>query len=220
MRELRDQLALAEARPRVPLAAVPQGFERDVEATVVVIMCQASTTKQPVGAAFTEWLAEFGFPESEYEIPPVGLAPCKKFLLKFSGLVAVASRKVLRVLSRLRVDGARKEFHVDAPGVARARMHLGPDKNPRQIKIEVLPRRCRPVIAGAHPNVRLYSDRDRGTLSAGWDRIVGVEVVAGAAPATIMWGPTALLKYNLRKDNLVQITRHRVAPQAEPHWCL
>ncbi|CAK0800791.1 unnamed protein product, partial [Prorocentrum cordatum] len=186
MRELRDQLALVEKRPQTPLA-VPQGCERDVDATVVVIMCHAATTKQLVCAALKEWLGELGFPESDYDISPAGQAPCKKFTLKFGGLVAAASRK--------------------------ARMHLGPDKNPRHIKTEMLLRRRRSVIPEAHPNLRLFSDRDRGALSVGWGRILRVEVAAGAAPATAVWDPAASQDHIMRKNNLAQLTRHLVAPQ-------
>ena len=133
----------------------------------------------------------------------------------------MASRQVLRVLSRLRVDGVWKEFYVDVPGGARARLHLGPDKNPRQIRTEILLRRCRAAISEAHPTLRLFGDRERGVLSIGWDKILRIEAAPGDRPSQLWWDAAALRKHNLVKDDLAQITNAVVAPQqAEPQWCL
>ncbi|CAK0788059.1 unnamed protein product [Prorocentrum cordatum] len=212
---LRKELLIAEQRPRAPLTQ-PKGFDREVDASLVVAMAQRPTTTACVEAELRPWIASLGLADDLYDLVPVGPVPTKKFHIRFKGLVAVASRMAAKVLGSLRVDGTWKEFTVEVPGSPRCRIHLGPDKSPRQIRCEILLRRARTIIAERHPNLRLFTDRERATLSVGWDRIMRAEAHPGNKPAEFFWDNQQLAKHDLVKAELVSLLAPLIEPEAEP----
>ncbi|CAK0850757.1 unnamed protein product, partial [Prorocentrum cordatum] len=213
METLRKELHIAEQRPRAPLTQ-PKGFDREVDASLVVAMAQRPTTTACVEAELRPWIASLGLADDLYDLVPVGPVPTKKFHIRFKGLIAVASRMAAKVLGALRTDGTWKEFTVEVPGSPRCRIHLGPDKSPRQIRCEILLRRARTIIAERHPNLRLFTDRERATLSIGWDRIMRVEVHPGNKPAEFYWDNQQLAKHDLVKAELVSLLAPLVEPEA------
>ncbi|CAK0876246.1 unnamed protein product, partial [Prorocentrum cordatum] len=116
MDALKRELHLAEQRPRAPLTQ-SQGFDREVDSTLVVAMAQRPTTTACVEAEFKPWIASLGLADDLYEIVPVGAVPTKKFHIRFKGFVAVASRMAAKVIGSLRSEGVWKEFTVE--------VHLG-----------------------------------------------------------------------------------------------
>eukprot|EP00959_Pyramimonas_sp_CCMP1952_P094242 1971550-Pyramimonas_sp.AAC.1 len=174
-----------------------------------------------MSACLQSFLLDTGFDASEYEIVPKGTLPSKRFAVHFKGMVQPASRKVLRALSALKDENGWKAFFADLPGTSeRTRVHMGPDKSPKQVKMDHVLRKCRAAFATEYPSLRLFTDRDRGFLSIGWDKILKVEVEAGDAPPTLRWDVAKLERHDISKAHALQLTSFLTASADEPVWCL
>ncbi|CAK0868530.1 unnamed protein product, partial [Prorocentrum cordatum] len=218
--ELRRHLAVAEQRPQAP-PQIPTGFDRDADSTLLIAVAQRATSLEAMSACIQNFLSETGFDSSEYEIVSKGTLPCKRFAVHFKGMVQPASRKVLRALSALKDENGWKAFFADLPGLSeRTRVHMGPDKSPKQVKMEYVLRKCRAAFAAEFSPLRFFTDRDRGFLSIGWDKILKVEVEAGDAPPTLRWDVAKLERHDITKARAMQLTSFLTASADEPVWAL
>ncbi|CAK0803568.1 unnamed protein product, partial [Prorocentrum cordatum] len=214
--ELRRHLAVAEQRPQAP-PQIPAGFDRDADSTLLIAVAQRATSLEAMSACIQNFLSETGFDSSEYEIVSKGTLPCKRFAVHFKGMVQPASRKVLRALSALKDENGWKAFFADLPGLSeRTRVHMGPDKSPKQVKMEYVLRKCRAAFATEFSSMRFFTDRDRGFLSIGWDKILKVEVEAGGAPPTLRWDVAKLERHDITKARAMQLTSFLTASADEP----
>ncbi|CAK0885127.1 unnamed protein product [Prorocentrum cordatum] len=214
--ELRRHLAVAEQRPQAP-PQIPTGFDRDADSTLLIAVAQRATSLEAMSACLQNFLSETGFDSSEYEIVSKGTLPCKRFAVQFKGMVQPASRKVLRALSALKDENGWKAFFADLPGLSeRTRVHMGPDKSPKQVKMEYVLRKCRAAFTTEFSSLRFFTDRDRGFLSIGWDKILKVEVEAGDAPPTLRWDVAKLERHDITKARAMQLTSFLAASADEP----
>ncbi|CAK0813275.1 unnamed protein product, partial [Prorocentrum cordatum] len=204
--DMQRALALASERPQPP-PRVPAGFDRDIDGTIVVAMAQKHTTVAHVRETLQPFISGLGYESTEYEIKASGDEPSKRFVVAFKGAVAPATRKAHTVLQNLKVDNQWREFTVGVTGSADCRLFLGPDKSPKQIKTEILLRRCRSEIANVYPQAKLFSDRERGCLLVGWDKILKVEVGAGQDESKLHWGPNRITKNNVDIERLRACTK-------------
>ncbi|CAK0812195.1 unnamed protein product [Prorocentrum cordatum] len=205
--EFKKLPAVAEERPVVPVA-VPSGFARDPDQNLVVAMSQVPTTLAAVKKSFDEWLLSLSLTSDDYKIEAAGPSPTRRFLIKFGGLVAPATRKVQMVLSKLRQNGAWKEFWADVDGAPSRRLHLGPDKSPQQVKQEITLRRCKAALqelCGA--SSKIFLDRERGILSLGWGEVLRVEVFHGEPPPKSRWVIEGPQKHNITKAQAIAATK-------------
>ena len=83
--------------------------------------------------AVVPFLDELGLAASQYHIKAAGPLPSRRFLLSFHGAGGLASRKAGKVLANLRNTYQWRTFEADVAGSTPARLHLGPDKNPKQV---------------------------------------------------------------------------------------
>ena len=70
-----------------------------------------------------------------------------------------------------------------------------------------------------YPQIKLFVDKERDCLSAGWDRIVRVDVYPGDQPPQLWWAPNKLEKHDLSKEACSRACREPTEPAAEEHWC-
>ncbi|CAK0899195.1 unnamed protein product, partial [Prorocentrum cordatum] len=212
--DMQRALALASGRPQPP-PRVPAGFDRGIDGTIVVAMAQKHTTVAHVRGTLQPFISGLGYESTEYEIKASGDEPSKRFVVAFKGAVAPATRKAHTVLQNLKVDKQWREFTVGVTGSADCRLFLGPDRSPKQIKTEILLRRCRSEIANVYPQAKLFSDRERGCLLVGWDKILKVEVGAGQDESKLHWEPNRITKNNMDIERLRACTKCLVDPAAE-----
>ncbi|CAK0907274.1 unnamed protein product, partial [Prorocentrum cordatum] len=85
------------------------------DSAILVAVSQKVTTVTSAQLELFPWLEPLGFDPSDFKIEP---------------------RSVAEALSNIKSNGAWKEFWVTPPGSERCRLHLGPDKSPKQIKLE------------------------------------------------------------------------------------
>ncbi|CAK0886585.1 unnamed protein product [Prorocentrum cordatum] len=221
MAELRKELALAESRLR-PQPQVPAGFNRDIDTSLVVAISQRPTSVESMREVFVPWLSSIGFENAndEFQIAAKGTVPCKRFEIKFSGPIGVASRKVDRVLANFREGKEWNEFWITPPGDVRCRIHFGPDKSPKQIKQEIVLRRARKLVEVACPGKRLYSDRERGVLLVGWDKIMQIEVASGDSPPVLYWDIPKLELNHMEVTRVRDATKEITNPVETSQWSL
>eukprot|EP00959_Pyramimonas_sp_CCMP1952_P221696 4634616-Pyramimonas_sp.AAC.1 len=134
--ELRKQLALAAAAPRDEQPP-PSSFERAEDCTIVVAVSQKPTTQASVIASLQPWLEGLSFTSEDYSIVLRGAAPARRFEVQFKGPSGAAARKARSAMSNLRGQSGWKEFWVTPLGAEKCRPHLGPDKSPKRIKLEI-----------------------------------------------------------------------------------
>ncbi|CAK0833918.1 unnamed protein product, partial [Prorocentrum cordatum] len=216
MEEFRKLLAVAEER-QPPPAQPPVGFTREVDPAVLV----AVTSLEAVTVCLDKFLSDVGFDSSECKIVVQGQEPSKRFAARFPGLPQPAARKVVRALGGLKDGHTWKSFFCDAPGSAsRTSVHMGLDKNPKQIKAEITLRRCRDaILAECGDANRIFMDRDLGVLPIKLDRILQVRVAAGReTPPELWWNEGALQKHGLSKDMVARATEEISQGPPEPTW--
>ncbi|CAK0857520.1 unnamed protein product [Prorocentrum cordatum] len=203
--------AVADQRPVAPVA-VPNGFHRDPGDTGLVAVAQRATTREAASKAMSDYLSKLSSTPEECMTEARGQAPTERFEMQLHGMVGQAARKVFRPLPNLKQGGSWREFTAAAPGSdAGARL---PRQAPRAGQDGVILRRCRAAVADAIPgNIERYSDRERGILSIGWDRVLRVEVRPGDYPSSLFWNPDRLSKHGHSKDALAQATAAIAAPQ-------
>ena len=107
-----------------------------------------------------------------------------------------------------------------ASGRETLELHLGPDKSPYQIKLEMQGRRLRKLLADQWPDRRFFLDRDRGTISDGWDLLCRLEPAPGRAPTKVWWNTSVLRRLEYSKQELVELFQPVVQPNTEPEWSL
>eukprot|EP00959_Pyramimonas_sp_CCMP1952_P301107 6300027-Pyramimonas_sp.AAC.1 len=78
----------------------------------------------------------------------------------------------------------------------------------------------RSEIANVYPQAKLFTDRERGCLLVGWDKILKVEVGAGQEESKIHWEPNRIAKNSMDIERLRACTKCLVEPAAEEQWCL
>ncbi|CAK0886847.1 unnamed protein product, partial [Prorocentrum cordatum] len=215
LEDLRRHLAVAEQRPQ-PAPQVPQGFDRDPDSTLLTAVAHRATSLEAVAACMRRFLSDAGFSDDECDVLPKGTLPRKRFAVHFKGLVQPASRKVLRAPAALKNDQGWKEVYAELPGASdRTLVHVGPDKSPKQVKIEYTQRRCRAAFSAEFPSARFFTDRERGPLSTGWDKVLKVEVAAGDPPPSLRWDVAKLAKHDISKERAQQITAFLTTPSDE-----
>ncbi|CAK0825979.1 unnamed protein product, partial [Prorocentrum cordatum] len=191
-----DEKIMSVVRPQPP-PRVPAGFDRDTGGTIAVAMSQKHTTAAHVRETLQPFISGLGYEATECEIKASGDEPSKRFAVAFKGTVAPATRKAHTILQNLKVDKQWREFTVGVSGSSDCRLFLGPDKSPKQIKTEILLRRCRSEIASVYPQAKLFSDRERGCLLVGWDKTLKVEAGAGQDDSKLQWEPNRITKNNM-----------------------
>eukprot|EP00959_Pyramimonas_sp_CCMP1952_P047548 992429-Pyramimonas_sp.AAC.1 len=66
-----------------------------------------------------------------------------------------------------------------------ARLHISQDKNPRQVKLEILGRKTKLALQGELGGRKVFFDRDRGWVSVGWDALCKIEPKQGREKAEL-----------------------------------
>ena len=81
-------------------------------------------------------------------------------------------------------------------------MHISADKNPRQIKLEILGRKTRGVLQEYLEGARVFFGRDRGWISVGWDALCKIEPKQRRDKADIQWNMATIRKLKISKAEL------------------
>ncbi|CAK0906623.1 unnamed protein product, partial [Prorocentrum cordatum] len=177
--ELQRQLVVAAEAPR-PSPLTPSSFARDVDSTIVVGVSQQPAASASIVAVLRPRRSGIGFGDSEFEIKQRGGQGDSSF----------------------KGANSRREFWIDRLGSGRRRLHLGPDKCPKQIKLEVTLRMTRQLVDAQYPGKRLLSDRERGAPSVGQDTTMQIEVFHGDPPPKMARDARQLRRREMSVDAL------------------
>ncbi|CAK0867932.1 unnamed protein product, partial [Prorocentrum cordatum] len=196
MEELRGELMVAKRTEKAPTP--PPSFDRVEDPSVVVAMATKMVGIESVRATLSPFLSELGLDASSYTIKATGPMPSRKYLISFNGSVGLASKYVNKVLSNLRQNDEWRIFEADVSGATPARLHLGPDKNPKQIKTEMALRKLRTALAGKYDG-RWAVDRERGILRCGWTHILKLSAQPDDQPFDIFYNDEGLREVGIAK---------------------
>ncbi|CAK0790781.1 unnamed protein product [Prorocentrum cordatum] len=144
--ELRKELAVAN-RPPPPPKPTP-GFNRAVGGTILKVVAPAFAKKCDFQSSVDKWLK--GASIDGFTI--LGDEQGKLFTIQFNGAVGTAGKKVAAALSALRLPGKGQwmRFPIPAASGGSTQLHIGPDKNPFQVKMEITGRVLKTWLVGSH----------------------------------------------------------------------
>ncbi|CAK0817074.1 unnamed protein product [Prorocentrum cordatum] len=206
------QSALVEANSARPapknLAGIIQ-FDRDTDPTIIKLNAGKLVSRQAVIEIIPPWLAEHNIEESNWNIDsPDHLS--KMFTMRLTGAAGLASRRVQKLLSSLRLSSSsRREFEVAAQYGGAARLHVSGDKNPKQIKLELTGRKMRNKLQD------IYGREQKISLTE-----IVIEVLPGREATRIMWNPGTIAKFGVSKETVVEAAQEIIQPDSGPAWCL
>ena len=137
LEDLRSQLALDAAIPRVASNAMNIDYDRDTDDTILTIRTLAAVAKEAVVEALLPLGVRAGFPKPDWSVD--GPALGRNFKVVFEGSNAVAARRALRFHAAQRLeDGSWVALVVKLPGDGglgeTTKLWLDMDKNKRQLR--------------------------------------------------------------------------------------
>eukprot|EP00959_Pyramimonas_sp_CCMP1952_P133978 2802451-Pyramimonas_sp.AAC.1 len=109
-------------------------------------------------------MVERGVDAKFFAIPSVEPAQ-GQFAVQFTGAAGPAARRATQILGAQRIaPGQCKCFEVKAAGDQRARLRIGADMDPRQVKLEIQGRKLREAFRETASDKRWVFDRDLGCI--------------------------------------------------------
>ena len=162
-----------------------------------------------------EWLSELGFSLAENKFATlVGAELSKSFSIQFTGAPGIAKanrERCTRALRSRQRDGSVvwKHFQVQVPGSSASRkfttLFLGPDKNPKQVKIEQQGKKLFRMLEDQFSHLQFHLQKSHGIISHNFVKIVKVEVGESRdAPTTLAWNSRAAEEIEL---DAMQVSR-------------
>eukprot|EP00959_Pyramimonas_sp_CCMP1952_P013860 293147-Pyramimonas_sp.AAC.1 len=131
--ELRKELVVANRSPPPPKPS--PGFTRAVDGTILKVVAPTLVKKCDVQGSVDKWLKDASIDGFTIQ----GDDQDKLFTIQFTGAVGIAGKKVAAALSALRLPGKGQwmRFPIPAASGGSTQLHIGPDKNPYEIKMEI-----------------------------------------------------------------------------------
>ncbi|CAK0807904.1 unnamed protein product [Prorocentrum cordatum] len=134
--KLHELLAVANDVPKAPLLSAA-GFDRDADPCVIKVIAAKLTALDQVQQTLSDWITEVGVEPKFFKIS-FPEAVSRSFSINFVGAPAPAARRVAKVLGAQRLGpGQWKRFETTAADGQSTALHIGPDKNPRHIRMEM-----------------------------------------------------------------------------------
>ncbi|CAK0862225.1 unnamed protein product [Prorocentrum cordatum] len=78
----------------------------------------------------------------------------------------------------------------------------GSDKSPKRIKLDITHRKVRQAVELQYPGRSLFSDKERGVLSLGWDKFMQLQVAHGDTPPKLFWDTPVLSNHGMDEEAL------------------
>ncbi|CAK0796297.1 unnamed protein product, partial [Prorocentrum cordatum] len=211
IQELRDALALANVKPKLPTASAA-GFDRDVDTTIIRAMASKLVELSAVQQIMSDWIISCGV-KPEYFSISSSEQVTKQFTIQFSGDAGPAARRVSQVPGAQRLaPGQWKRFEVMAMDNQMATLHIGADKNPIQIKLETQGRKLREAFKNVASDKRWFFDRDRGYLMARWDPVLRRSPNPGNTPSEVAWADNIAQKLAPPKERPAEAAKSIITP--------
>ncbi|CAK0903885.1 unnamed protein product [Prorocentrum cordatum] len=196
IRELQQALEVARKQP-MHNQFISRDFDRETDTTVIKVHADGLVTLEKATEALTTWITYCSVKESDFKVQ--GNPTSRFFTVQFSGPPGgPASRRAQKVLDSLR-DRNGNWTRIHAPAVAgqgQVELRVGPDKSPKQIKIEIAGKRIRQALERDFPNHSWRVDRIKGWVLAGWAPVISFSVRPGRDEPPVLScqdaGPPAL----------------------------
>eukprot|EP00973_Karenia_brevis_P089026 12346857-Karenia_brevis.AAC.1 len=99
--------------------------------------------------------------------PAVGVD--KDWSIKFSGPAGPAARRAKKAMQILRnEDGTWHKYQADSPCGDKVDIFIANDKSPKQRRVETTTKRLGRVFETLHPDLKVFVNRKKGTVSHQW----------------------------------------------------
>ena len=214
---LAERLSIAESAAPPPKPPA-HNFEREPDQSIIVISCKAMVERSKVADAISEWraVADAG---SEDVACLEGKELGRRFVLSFKGAPGIASLRVRKALDSLRISpGKWFDFTVLAPDNSSQRLNVGPDKNGKQIRMEVEGRKLLTALKLEYPALRLFLNKATGAISCQFQDIVRVVPAEEGSPSTLQFALVNAGKFGVAPERTRCIFRDAVLPRPEVVW--
>lgn len=128
---------------------------------------------------------EAGLKETEFEI--VGDNLDDRFELQFLGDLRLSSVKTLQFFDSLKIGRGKwkPQFAKNDAGTP-IQFYIAPDKNPCQIRKEILCKHLKGILVGLSPNAEFFVKKETGSIYSG-SRVVVSVIITGPESARLDW---------------------------------
>ena len=168
--------------------------------------------------AIAEWRAAAGA-DSDDVASLEGKEVGKRFVLRFKGAPGIASHRVRKALDALRISpGKWFDFTVLAPDNSSQRLNVGPDKNGKQIRMEIEARKLLNALKSEYPALTLFLSKATGAISCQFQDIVRVVPAEEGSPSTLQFALVNAEKSGVDPERTRCIFRDAVPPREEVVW--
>ncbi|CAK0907259.1 unnamed protein product, partial [Prorocentrum cordatum] len=168
--------------------------------------------------------ARVGELESRHDKTDAYIAAMAVQIRELQQALEVANKqRAQNVLDSLR-DRNGNWTRIHAPAVAgrgQVELRVGPDKSPKQIKIEITGKRIRLALERDFPSHNWRVDRVKGWVLAGWAPVISFSVRPGRdEPPVLSYQDTGLPALGIDRTQLKASASAAVAPEAAPQFWL
>ena len=66
-------------------------------------------------------------------------------------------------------------------------LSVGLDKNPKQVRTEIICKQAKRILSATYPSRRWFVDKDSGTLSTGWTEVLQIQVDDATSQPRLGW---------------------------------
>ena len=150
-------------------------------------------------------MAEVGLEAANYELQGEQLG--KIFTLRFLGEANLAARRLNKFMDNLKLaNGGWRGLDAQSPTGTTVKLYVNRDRNPRQVKEEVLGKRLQKIVAQqlaakGNPLHCFYKKHDT-TLFVNWQPVAKL-IVEGPEAVSIRWNVVAANPLDLDRDAIV-----------------
>lgn len=168
---LESRLAMAEKQE---FSQADDSFDRPPNPTVLKINAKVNISKDAFEASLSNIVEKARLPVECFRVqgPPVS----RYFTVQFTGAPNLAKERASQVLKSLRHDdGTWERVLVKDPQDQLVQVFLGPDKAPKQIRVEVLSKKLANILESQGFS-EVHVNRRQGQICVSWRPVAMVEV--------------------------------------------
>jgi len=212
--------AFGSPNPYAAAAWAPStGFDRAPDPTVIKITCHKSTVlRTDVKDFVLKQLSEAGLDQCDITVK--GIASANSFDVKFDGELQRCCSQVKQLLDSQKIEkGVWKQHTMRGTDGQPYPVYINPDKNGRQVKMEVAMSKVVRKFKELHPGLKdkIAQFKDSGLIQLHWKQLVRV-VVESQHVVALDWNEAAVAEYHINQAAIVSHFKEDIGAGANVVW--
>ena len=171
-KDLESRMAIAE---QTEFDSSNSNFDRPPNPTIIKANAKVLLSKDAITSAFASLVEKVSLKPDCFKV--IGSPVAQYFSFQLLGAPNLARDRAQKILQSLRAeDGSWDRFLVKDPAGSLVQVFLGPDKSPKQIRVEVLSKKLSQILESKGFK-EVHANRRQGQVCVGWRPLVMVDVL-------------------------------------------